>query len=133
MRIPAVAQFGPYEIQGPLGAGGMGEVYRAIDRRLGRAVAIKTLSAHLSTDPDALARFDRESRTIAALSHPNILAVFDVGRHEGLPYAVLENAISQGVVNDPFLSARDPFLASLRGDARFPPLMARVKAIWERL
>jgi serine/threonine protein kinase len=68
----------------------MGEVYRAIDRRLGRAVAVKTLSRHLVSDPEALARFDQESRTIAALSHPNILAVFDVGTHEGVPYAILE-------------------------------------------
>ena len=86
----AGARLGPYEVVSALGAGGMGEVYRAVDRRLGRDVAIKTLSAHLTSDSEALARFDRESRTIAALSHPNILAIYDVGAHEGLPYVVLE-------------------------------------------
>jgi serine/threonine protein kinase len=68
----------------------MGEVYRALDRRLGRAVAVKTPTAGLAADAEALARFDRENRTIAALSHPNILAVYDVGQHDGTPYAVLE-------------------------------------------
>lgn len=74
----------------PLGAGGMGEVYRALDRRLGRAVAVKMPTAGLAADVEAVARFDRENRTIAALSHPNILAVYDVGQHDGVPYAVLE-------------------------------------------
>jgi serine/threonine-protein kinase len=68
----------------------MGEVYRAVDRRLGRAVAAKTPAAELNADAEAVARFDRENRTIAALSHPNILAVYDVGQHENVPYAVLE-------------------------------------------
>jgi hypothetical protein len=81
---------GPYEIETPLAAGGMGEVYRALDRRLGRAVAVKTPTAGLAADPEAVARFDRENRTTAALSHPNILAVYDVGQHDGIPYAVLE-------------------------------------------
>jgi serine/threonine protein kinase len=90
MRIPPGTKLGPYEIETPLGAGGMGEVYRAVDRRLGRSVAVKTPTAGLAADADALARFDRENRAIAALSHPNILAVYDVGQHDGLPYAVLE-------------------------------------------
>jgi eukaryotic-like serine/threonine-protein kinase len=90
MRIPAGTRLGPYEIETPLAAGGMGEVYRALDRRLGRAVAVKTPTAGLAADPEAVARFDRENRTIAALSHPNILAVYDVGQHDGIPYAVLE-------------------------------------------
>jgi serine/threonine protein kinase len=90
VRLEAGTRLGPYEIVAKLGEGGMGEVHRAIDHRLGRAVAVKTLSPHLSHDADALARFDRESRTIAALSHPNILAVYDVGVHGDVPYVVLE-------------------------------------------
>ena len=90
MRIPSGTRLGPYEIEAQIGAGGMGEVYRAVDRRLGRAVAVKTPAAGLTADADAVARFDRENRTIAALSHPNILAVYDVGQHENVPYAVLE-------------------------------------------
>jgi len=90
--VPLVpsTRLGPYEIAGPIGAGGMGEVYRARDPRLGRDVAIKVLPEHLARDPDALARFEREARAIAALSHPNILAIYDVGREGGLSYAVME-------------------------------------------
>jgi serine/threonine protein kinase len=90
LRILRGTRLGPYEIESQIGSGGMGEVYRAIDRRLGRAVAVKMPTAGLAGDAEALARFDRENRTIAALSHPNILAVYDVGHHDGTPYAVLE-------------------------------------------
>ncbi|MDP2321295.1 MAG: protein kinase [Acidobacteriota bacterium] len=90
MRILSGTRLGPYEIEMQIGAGGMGEVYRAVDLRLGRAVAVKTPAAGLTDDAEAVARFDRENRTIAALSHPNILAVYDVGHHENVPYAVLE-------------------------------------------
>ncbi|SPE32778.1 Serine/threonine protein kinase (fragment) [Candidatus Sulfopaludibacter sp. SbA6] len=81
---------GCYEILAPIGAGGMGEVYRARDPRLGRDVAIKVLPEHLSKDPQALARFDREARAVAALSHPNILAIYDVGSEQGVAYTVTE-------------------------------------------
>ena len=74
----------------PLGSGGMGEVYRARDARLRRDVALKVLSASRATDPDAQARFEREARAVAALSHPNILAIYDFGSHEGVVYAVME-------------------------------------------
>ncbi|MGZ4105485.1 MAG: protein kinase domain-containing protein, partial [Actinomycetota bacterium] len=74
----------------PLGAGGMGEVYRARDSKLDRDVAIKVLPQHLTTDPDALARFEREAKAVAALSHPNILAIHDFGRQDGTAYAVTE-------------------------------------------
>jgi non-specific serine/threonine protein kinase len=84
------ATVGPYVIEGPLGAGGMGEVYRACDPRLGRDVAVKVLTSRLAPDPERISRFERESRAAAALAHPNILVVFDVGRHEGLPYLVTE-------------------------------------------
>jgi eukaryotic-like serine/threonine-protein kinase len=82
---------GPYEIEGPLGAGGMGEVYRARDKRLGRHVAVKVLSATFAGDRDRLRRFEREARAVAALNHPNILAIHDVGTQpDAAPYLVSE-------------------------------------------
>src|SRR5215831_12454568 len=90
MSLPAGTRLGPYEILSPLGAGGMGEVYRARDRKLDRDVAIKVLPAHLTSDPDALSRFEREAKAVAALSHPNILAIHDFGTHDGLTYTVTE-------------------------------------------
>jgi non-specific serine/threonine protein kinase len=83
-------RLGPYEIVAPLGAGGMGEVYRARDTRLGREVAIKLLPAEVAGDAERVKRFEQEARATAALSHPNILALFDVGAHEGRPYLVAE-------------------------------------------
>lgn len=90
MTIAAGARLGPYEVLDPLGAGGMGEVYRAHDPRLDRQIAIKVLHAYLSTDPDRLRRFEQEARAVAALSHPNILAVYDIGQHNGAPFIVSE-------------------------------------------
>jgi eukaryotic-like serine/threonine-protein kinase len=90
MPLSAGDKFGPYEILAPIGAGGMGEVYRARDARLGRDVAIKVLPEHLSKNPDALARFARETKAVAALSHPNILTIFDTGTQNGTSYAVIE-------------------------------------------
>jgi Tol biopolymer transport system component len=81
---------GHYEIVAPLGAGGMGEVFRARDARLARDVAVKVLPARLSKDEEALARFEREARAVAALSHPNILSIFDFGRQDAVAYAVTE-------------------------------------------
>ena len=81
---------GPYEIIAPIGAGGMGEVFRARDTRLGREVAVKVLPARVAEDPDRLRRFEQEARATAALSHPNILAIHDVGEHDGAPYLVEE-------------------------------------------
>jgi serine/threonine protein kinase len=90
MALAVGTRFGPYEIVGGIGAGGMGEVYRARDARLGRDVAIKVLPASLVTDQDRLRRFEQEARATAALNHPNILAVYDVGSHDGMPYVVYE-------------------------------------------
>jgi Tol biopolymer transport system component len=88
--LSAGAKVGPYEIQAQVGAGGMGEVYRARDSRLGRDVAIKVLPAAFSSDPDRLRRFEQEARSAAALNHPNIVNIYDVGTHEGSPYLVTE-------------------------------------------
>ncbi len=84
------SRLGPYEIVASLGAGGMGEVYKARDTRLGRDVAIKVLPAEFAADPDRLRRFELEAHAVAALDHPNILAIHDVGNHEGVPYLVTE-------------------------------------------
>jgi len=83
-------RLGSYEITAKLGEGGMGEVYRARDSKLGREVAIKVLPAHLAADADALARFEREAKAVATLSHPNILAIFDFGREGDTAFAVTE-------------------------------------------
>jgi eukaryotic-like serine/threonine-protein kinase len=90
MTLPAGARLGSYEILSPLGAGGMGEVYRARDTKLDREVAVKVLPAALAQDATALARFEREAKAVAALSHPNILAIHDFGAHGGTAFAVME-------------------------------------------
>jgi hypothetical protein len=90
MGLSVGARLGVYEIGSPLGAGGMGEVYRARDPRLGREVAIKVLPAEFSADADRHRRFEQEARAAAALNHPNILAVYDIGTHDRSPYIVSE-------------------------------------------
>ncbi len=90
MALAPGSKLGPYEILAPLGAGGMGEVWRARDNRLGRDVAVKVLPDAVSNDSRALARFESEARAVAALSHPNILALFDIGEANGVQYAVTE-------------------------------------------
>jgi eukaryotic-like serine/threonine-protein kinase len=90
MTLPAGTRLGPYEIISPLGAGGMGEVYRARDERLRRDVAIKVLPSDVPQNPDRLRRFEHEAQAAGALNHPNITAVYDIGRHEGAPYIVQE-------------------------------------------
>jgi Tol biopolymer transport system component len=90
MALRSGTRLGPYEIQSPLGAGGMGEVYRARDTRLGRDVAIKVLPEALAHDADRLRRFEQEARAIAALNHPNILGIHDIGTHDGAPFLVSE-------------------------------------------
>lgn len=90
MSIPPGTRLGPYEIVSQIGAGGMGEVYRARDSRLDRDVAVKVLSDAVAGDPAALSRFEREAKSVAALSHPNILAIHDVGHEAGVSFAVME-------------------------------------------
>ncbi len=106
MSLTAGTKLGPYEIVAPLGAGGMGEVYRARDTRLDREVAVKVLSEGLAGDPEALTRFATEAKAVAALSHPNILALFDVGEERGVRYVVSEllegETLRMALVNGPF-------------------------------
>ena len=90
MPLPSGTKLGPYEIQAPLGAGGMGEVYRATDTRLNRTVAVKTLPKHLSEKPEARERFEREARAISQLSHANICQLYDLGEQDGIHYIVME-------------------------------------------
>ncbi|MEO8190060.1 MAG: protein kinase [Acidobacteriota bacterium] len=90
MPLAVGQRLGTYQIVAPLGAGGMGEVYRARDTKLDRDVAIKVLPQSMAGDPESLARFEREAKAVAALSHPNILAIFDFGTHDGTAYAVTE-------------------------------------------
>jgi serine/threonine protein kinase len=90
MALSPGARLGPYEIVAPLGAGGMGEVYRARDARLDRIVAIKVLPSDVTADADRRARFEREVQAVAALSHPNIVAIHDVGIEHGVMFAVME-------------------------------------------
>ncbi len=90
MTLSSGARLGPYEILAPIGAGGMGEVYRAKDPRLKRDVAVKVLPVSFSMDADRLRRFEQEAQAAGALNHPNITAVYDIGSHEGAPYVVTE-------------------------------------------
>ena len=105
MTLAAGTRLGPYEIVGPLGAGGMGEVYRARDTRLDRTVAIKVLPPHLSENPDHRRRFEREAKMISALSHPHICALHDVGHQDGTDYLVMElvdgETLSERLVKGP--------------------------------
>jgi serine/threonine protein kinase len=90
MALASGTKLGPYEIQSLVGAGGMGEVYRVHDSRLDRTVAIKVLPASFSGDRERLQRFAQEARAAAALNHPNILSIFDIGEEQGAPYVVSE-------------------------------------------
>jgi eukaryotic-like serine/threonine-protein kinase len=91
MSLSMGTRLGPYEVLGLIGAGGMGEVYKTKDTRLDRTVAIKVLPDHLSADPDRRARFEREAKSIAGLTHPNICTLHDVGEYAGSMFLVMEN------------------------------------------
>src|SRR6202043_2183899 len=90
MAFISGTRLGPYEIQSPLGAGGMGEVYRARDTRLDRTVAVKVLASHLSSSPELKQRMEREARTISSLNHPHICQLYDIGSQDGTDYLVME-------------------------------------------
>src|SRR5579859_7162146 len=90
MPLASGTKLGPYEIQSPLGVGGMGEVYRAQDTRLDRTVAIKVLASHLSSSPEFTQRMQREARAISSLNHPNICQLYDIGSQDGADYLVME-------------------------------------------
>src|SRR6202522_3198465 len=91
MSLSAGTKLGPYEIQSPLGAGGMGEVYRARDTRLDRTVAVKVLPQGLADTPEVRQRFEREARAVSSLNHPHICALYDVGNQDGIEYLVMEH------------------------------------------
>src|SRR5271168_5371699 len=90
MSLASGTKLGPYEVQSPLGAGGMGEVYRAKDTRLDRTVAVKILPGHLSDNIEAKQRFEREARAISSLNHPNICTLHDIGHQDGIDFLVME-------------------------------------------
>src|SRR6059058_1347070 len=90
MRLTTGSRLGPYQIVAPIGAGGMGEVYRARDPRIGREVAVKVLPAQFAADREWLMRFEQEARAAGALNHTNLVAIYDIGTHEGQPYIVEE-------------------------------------------
>jgi serine/threonine protein kinase len=90
MTLAAGARLGPYEVLAPLGAGGMGEVYRARDTKLNRDVALKILSDAFASDPDRLARFTREAQTLASLNHPHIAAIYGIEESHGIRALVME-------------------------------------------
>lgn len=106
MPLAAGTRLGPYEIIEPLGRGGMGEVYRARDTRLERDVAVKVLAAHVTADPDALGRLEREAKVLAVLSHPNLLTVFDIGKEDGVTYVVTELLEGETLLGRPLRSWR---------------------------
>src|SRR5260370_4380281 len=112
MSLASGNKLGPYEIQSPLGAGGMGEVYRALDTRLDRTVAIKILPDHLSSNPEAKQRFDREARAISSLNHPNICTLHDVGHQDGTDYLVMEylegETLADRLAKGPSANCPDP-------------------------
>src|SRR5690349_6815683 len=90
MPVSAGQKIGPYEVLSSIGAGGMGEVYRARDTRLGREVALKILPAEFSADPERLKRFEQEARSASALNHPNIITIYDVGTSDSISYLSME-------------------------------------------
>ena len=90
MALAPGTTLGPYKIQAPLGAGGMGEVYKARDSRLDRTVAIKVLPEHVASDPGLKQRFEREARTLAALNHPHICTLYDIGQEGDMAFLVME-------------------------------------------
>jgi len=124
MPLASGSHPGPYEILSPLGEGGMGEVYRARDLRLGREVAIKVLPDRLASDADLVRRFE-QARAVAALSHLNVLTLFDLGREGEGAFSLLEEAFAERSNGMAYLGV-DPNLDGLRSDPRFADLVRQV-------
>ena len=114
-------RLGPYEVLAKLGEGGMGEVYKARDTRLDRTVAIKVLTTELSADPERRARFEREARAIAALNHPHICTLYDIGTHDAVTYLVMEHlageSLAQRLTRGPLPVAQAIEIAAQIADA----------------
>jgi eukaryotic-like serine/threonine-protein kinase len=121
MGLPSGTKLGPYEIQSPLGAGGMGEVYRALDTRLEREVAVKVLPANLSSDPSLRQRLEREAKAISKLSHPHICTLHDIGHHDGVDFLVMElvegETLERRLTRGPLPTAETLRIASEIADA----------------
>ena len=120
MPLAKGARLGPYEIDALLGSGGMGEVYRAIDTRLGRTVAIKVLPRHVADSATRRQRFEREARALASLSHPHICPLYDVGEHNGLPFLVMEALDGETLQRVIQRAIRDESVTSEPGIAQMP-------------
>jgi len=116
MSLSTGERIGPFQIMGPIGKGGMGEIYRARDTRLDRDVALKMLPDGSATDEDSLHRFERETRAVAAMNHPNILAIHDTGMHRDIPYAVTEllqgETLAERLRSGPLAAAKAAEVAS---------------------
>jgi eukaryotic-like serine/threonine-protein kinase len=126
MGLASGTKLGPYEIVSPLGAGGMGEVYRARDTRLDRDVAIKVLPANLSSDPVLRQRLEREAKAISKLSHPHICTLHDIGRQDGVDFLVMEYLEGE-TLERRLISCRQPYeqcrdLRSIRRSTRWKKL-----------
>src|SRR5580704_6518351 len=121
MALATGTKLGPYEIQSPLGAGGMGEVYRARDTRLGRDVAVKVLPAGLAADPSLRQRLEREAKAISKLSHPHICTLYDIGHQDGVDFLVMEylegETLEQRLIKGPLPSEQTIRIAAQIADA----------------
>jgi serine/threonine protein kinase len=128
MSLSAGHRFGPYEILAPIGAGGMGEVYRARDTRLDRTVVIKVLPAPLAADTEFRQRFEREARVVSSLNHPHICTLFDIGSQDGIDFLVMEYLEGETVAAR-LAGARSPpklcWSTQARWHKRWPPLTGR--------
>ena len=115
MSLAPGTRVGPYDVLSLLGAGGMAEVYRARDTRLGREVALKLISGSLVSSPELVRRFEQEARIAGSLNHPNLVTVYDVGLHEGEPYFVTELLHGESSISSQLIPLnRSEFLAESR-------------------
>src|SRR5215470_14380820 len=127
MLLAEGTQIGKYEILGPIGAGGMGEVFRARDRQLGREVAIKVLSGAFASDPARLRRFELEARSASALNHPNIVTIYEIGDANGVSYIAME-FVEGKTLRELLSSGRPPFKKVLQISTAIADGVARAHA-----